>query len=204
MRQYIYKLLNGETKSKAVNKIFLISFFIIILLNVIAVVLETDVNIYQQYQVPYEFVGNPLADEISVAGASCNLSVSSNPQEKVLAILPGSRHSEIQQLTRDFLEAADLCRQKYPDLQIITSMVNLQRQKEFEIIFKETKLNLPIKILPCGLSHEAMAAADVILLASGTATLEALLFEKPMVVAYRVNWLSYFLAKFIFRGELIK
>ena len=50
MRQYIYKLLNGETKSKAVNKIFLISFFIIILLNVIAVVLETDVNIYQQYQ----------------------------------------------------------------------------------------------------------------------------------------------------------
>ena len=118
---------------------------------------------------------------------------------KVLAILPGSRAMEIARLTEPFLKTAEWCLERYPELKIITAMVNDEREQQFRSIWQQVAPNLPVKVYRQQ-SHDVMAASDAILLASGTATLEAMLFKKPMVVAYRLSPLTYCLAKFLVKG----
>lgn len=165
--------------------------------DLMLVLFPFEVDIYEKNQIPVTCIGHPLADDIPIhidhkaARQKLNLPETST----VLALLPGSRHAEIKQLAVIFAETAALCRQKIPNLHVITSMVNERRRQQFLRFIQKTVPDLPITILPNQQSHQILAAADIALVGSGTITLEAALFKCPMVVAYKMPSLSFFVLK---------
>jgi lipid-A-disaccharide synthase len=138
------------------------------------------------------FVGHPLADEIplQVDPAAARAALGLPAEGTLLALLPGSRHSELRFLADDFLRAALLVRQQHPDLHCVVPLVTPALRQRFEQRRQEIAPQLPITLID-GRSREVLAAADLALTASGTATLEALLLKRPQVVAYRVHPLTY-------------
>jgi lipid-A-disaccharide synthase len=137
------------------------------------------------------YVGHPLANVIpmqpdqAAARARLGLSV----QDSVVAILPGSRESEIAHLAAPFFGAAKLIRQTRPDIQFLVPVVPA-RQAQIEAALQASDMADQVQLV-VGQSHAVLAACDVTLIASGTATLEAALFKRPMVIAYRMGWLSW-------------
>jgi lipid-A-disaccharide synthase len=153
--------------------------------------------IYARHGVAATFVGHPLADALpldpSQADARAMLALSNDVP--VLAMLPGSRLGEIRRLGADFIEAVALLRKRLPNLEVVAPMANAACRHAFEGLMKSRQIasgeaESPIRLLD-GQAHEAMIAADAVLLASGTAALEAMLAKRPMVVAYRVSPLTY-------------
>ncbi len=152
----------------------------------------------QKHQVPATYVGHPLADEIPLDNdpeqARSQLGLGSN--ERLMALLPGSRMSEIQSLSRVFIQAALLCWKKYPELRFVVPFANSRTRRGFESVLSEMALPEDgLFRLMDGQAREAISSAEVVLTASGTATLEALLLRRPMVVAYRVSPVTYFFLK---------
>jgi lipid-A-disaccharide synthase len=154
---------------------------------------ETDV--YREHGVPVRFVGHPLADELPMRldAAEYRKLLGLDPAAKVLALLPGSRGGEVRLLAPLFLLAARQLWQRHPDLCFVIPAANAARKTELQALLAEQP-DLPVTLLS-GQSREAMAAADAILLASGTATLEAALVKRPMIVAYRMAAFSWWLVK---------
>jgi lipid-A-disaccharide synthase len=150
----------------------------------------------RDHGVPAEFVGHPLADEIppEVDKARARAELGLPAEGPVLAILPGSRRAEVERLGRPFLEAASLCWQAKPELRFVVPLVDDRLRALFEAEAAQVAPGLPILLLD-GQSREALAAADCVLTASGTATLESMLLKRPMVVGYRVHPLTYALAR---------
>ncbi|MGI0115978.1 lipid-A-disaccharide synthase [Zooshikella sp. RANM57] len=147
---------------------------------------------YEKHNIPVTFVGHPLADDIplemSQQAAREKLAVGKRP---TLAVLPGSRRSEVERLAKLFMHAAKLCQHQLPDLQILIPAANKHRLQQIQAIaqaFPELSTHVFL-----GQAQDVMAASDAILLASGTATLEAMLVKRPMVVAYRVSGLTHLL-----------
>jgi len=148
--------------------------------------------VYEKHNVAVHCVGHPLADliplEVDKVLAREALGISASAQ--VLALLPGSRGGEVSRLAPVFLECASLCLQHWPQLQFVIPCANVARREQIENLVSDSFQNLPVKLID-GRSREVMAAADAILIASGTATLEALLLKKPMLVCYKMSALSY-------------
>lgn len=148
--------------------------------------------IYARHGVDARFVGHPLADAFPMhpdrAAARAALGLANDVP--LLAVLPGSRLGEIRRLGADFLGAARILRASLPDLQIVAPMANRACRAEFEALLSHSPAAPPVHLLD-GRAHEAMIAADAVLLASGTAALEAMLAKRPMVVAYRLAALTY-------------
>ncbi|TGN39813.1 lipid-A-disaccharide synthase [Marinobacter confluentis] len=151
-----------------------------------------EARFYEEHKVPVAFVGHPLADMIPMEpdtlAARRNLGL--DEQAPVLAILPGSRGGEVERLGGLFLEAARWIQSRRPDLQLAIPCVNREREQQVRALVDALDVKLAVTIVR-GRSREVMAAADVVLLASGTATLEAMLLKKPMVVGYRLSNLSF-------------
>ncbi|WP_102796614.1 lipid-A-disaccharide synthase [Bowmanella denitrificans] len=170
--------------------------------NLVLSLLPFEKAFYDKYQVPCTFVGHTLADAIPVevdsTGARARLGLSE--QCKVLALLPGSRGGEVSLLLPAFVQTAALLQQQIPDLQVVLPAANAKRRQQIEEYLASTQSQAHIQILD-GQSRDAMSAADAILLASGTATLEAMLCKKPMLVAYKFNWLTYQIAKRMVRAK---
>ncbi|MGH8042559.1 MAG: lipid-A-disaccharide synthase [Rudaea sp.] len=149
--------------------------------------------IYARYGVDACFVGHPLADifaqEADQVAARRELGLPADAP--VLALLPGSRIGEIRRLGRDFVDAAGLLAREIPHLQIVAPMANSACRAAFAAFDKQPP-NLQIVV---GKAHAALIAADAALLASGTATLEAMLAKRPMAVAYRLAPLTYRIVK---------
>lgn len=150
---------------------------------------------YEQHNVPVHFVGHPLADKFSLEcdqrGARERLCLEQDA--KIIALLPGSRKSEVEKLASLFISAAKKCSQLNERLTFVIPAANQARYQEIDTLLKG-EANLPITLV-LGNSHDVMAAADVVLMASGTTTLEAMLLKKPMVIAYRMASLSFWLIK---------
>jgi len=146
--------------------------------------------------VPALYIGHPLADEIpletdsSAARQALGLPLAG----PVIALLPGSRVSEVRLLARPFLETARWCRERYPNLRFVVPLVSPRLRVLFEEFRAALAPDLPLTLVD-GRGREAMTAADVVLSASGTATLEALLLKRPLVVGYKVDALTYRLVK---------
>tara|TARA_R110001592_G_scaffold346029_2_gene638317 strand:- start:1114 stop:2253 length:1140 start_codon:yes stop_codon:yes gene_type:complete len=151
---------------------------------------------YDKFDVPCQFVGHTLADQLPLirdkSGAREQLNIPLN--DKVLAILPGSRKAEIEMLGPIFLQAADIIHQKYPAYRFIVPMVNDRRKQQFQAQIDDLSATLPITLFD-GQSSAILQSADMVLLASGTAALEAMLAKAPMVVAYKVKPITYLIAK---------
>ncbi|KRB91467.1 lipid-A-disaccharide synthase [Noviherbaspirillum sp. Root189] len=157
------------------------------------VVFPFEEEIYRKAGIPVSYVGYPLAEVIpmepDVAAARAELGLPAEAQ--VVAILPGSRMSELKFNTVAFIEAARLLVQRNPSLRIVVPMAGERQQAYFsELIATAGLKDVPLQILP-GKSHTAMAAADAVLVASGTATLEVALFKKPMVIGYKMMRASW-------------
>lgn len=155
-------------------------------------------TIYEKNNIPVQFVGHPLADKFPLhhnhLEAQMDLGAligqdTYHPEKPLIACLPGSRHGEVKLIGPVLWQALEKCLISKPDLQIIVPAVNLERRKQIEEQLQAYP-DLPINVID-GHSHEVMAAADMVLLASGTTALEAMLLKKPMVVVYKMASLSY-------------
>jgi len=157
-----------------------------------------EAEYYQRHQIPVRFVGHPLADEIPLQTdkQAARMRLNLPPQGVWVALLPGSRRNEVRQLGIPFLQTARWLLAQRSDLQFIVPLANAHLKALFTEQIAEIAPDLPLTLLD-GQSREAMAAADVVLMASGTATLEAMLLKRPMVVAYRMAELTYWLAKWL-------
>ena len=147
--------------------------------------------IYARHGVDARFVGHPLADAFPLhpdAGAA-RAALGLGEGGPVLAMLPGSRASEIERLLPTFLEAVELLRRQLPQLQVLVPAADARCRALIESKLGATPP--PGLRLLDGQAHEAMIASDLVLLASGTAALEAMLAKRPMVVAYRISALTY-------------
>lgn len=163
-----------------------------------------EADFYRKHHVPVKFVGHPLADQIPLESQKeiARKKLGLDSDGLYLALLPGSRQNEIKFLAKTFLQCAKLCCKKMPQLKLITSAANQQRYDEFRQLYEKENLNIEVQFFLQN-SHDVMAASDVILVTSGTATLEAMLFKKPMVIAYRMANLTYQLAKYLVKIPFI-
>jgi lipid-A-disaccharide synthase len=137
------------------------------------------------------YVGHPLASVIPLRPdkAAARQALGLQPDDVVLAVLPGSRRSEIQYLAARFFRAAALVRGSHPAIKIVVPAIPALRA-QIELAARKAGV-LDVVQIVAGQSHTVLAACDVTLIASGTATLEAALFKRPMVIAYNMNWLSW-------------
>jgi lipid-A-disaccharide synthase len=147
--------------------------------------------IYAKHGVAATFVGHPLADAFPVDAPQkpAREALGLPPDAPVLALLAGSRLGEIRRLSNDFIGAAMRLRDALPSLRVVAPMASAPCRAAFEDILKKTAADF-ITVTD-NRAHEAMLASDAILLASGTASLEAMLAKRPMVVAYRISPLTY-------------
>lgn len=161
-----------------------------------------EAEFLQQHQVPVQYVGHPLADEIPLQNdrpaARAALGVDDRPH--VVAMLPGSRVGEIASLSATFIRAALRLTERYPDAHFLVPLINERTRAAFETVLNREAPDLSVTLVD-GQARTVMIAADVVLTASGTATLEAMLLRRAMVVAYRLNPLTYWIVN---RFNLVK
>ncbi|WP_089399591.1 lipid-A-disaccharide synthase [Noviherbaspirillum humi] len=157
------------------------------------VVFPFEEDIYRQAGIPVTYVGYPLAEVIPMAPdvAAARQSLGLSAEAKILTVMPGSRMSELKYNSVAFVQAAQLLLQREPDLHVIIAMAGSRQRAYFESLLNEAGLkDVRIQIID-GNSHTAIAAADAVLVASGTATLEVALFKKPMVIGYKMMRASW-------------
>ncbi|MES2041689.1 MAG: lipid-A-disaccharide synthase [Pseudomonadota bacterium] len=157
------------------------------------VVFPFEEEIYRKAGIPVTYVGHPLAQvipmETDMAAARDELGLDKNA--RVVTILPGSRMSEIKYNTEAFIQTAKILCQRDPHLQIVVPMAGEKQRSYYIKLVVDAKLdNVPVLLID-GRSHTAIAAADAVLVASGTASLEVALFKKPMVIAYKMMEASW-------------
>ena len=167
---------------------------------------ETD--IYHQHKIPVVCVGHPLADQIlpdqdqaelrRQAREALQLDRQQQDPQQWICVMPGSRHDEVERLAPVFLDTALECVLQRPALGVIIPCANPERRKQLDALLNARLASRPelthrFRIVD-GQSHQSMQASDVVMMASGTATLEAMLLKRPMIVAYRMSRMTWMLA----------
>ncbi|MBI6613954.1 lipid-A-disaccharide synthase [Pseudomonas simiae] len=163
--------------------------------------LPFEARFYEEKGVPVRFVGHTLADAIPLqadrAAARAELGLPDGP---LVALMPGSRGGEVGRLASVFFDAAERLLALKPGVRFVLPCASPQRRAQIETLLEGR--NLPLTLLD-GQSHLALAACDAVLIASGTATLEALLYKRPMVVAYRLAPLTFWILKRMVKSPYI-
>lgn len=163
--------------------------------------LPFEARFYEEKGVPVRFVGHTLADTIPLqadrTAARAELGLPDGP---LVALMPGSRGGEVGRLASVFFDAAERLQALKPGVRFVLPCASPQRRVQIETLLEGR--NLPLTLLD-GQSHLALAACDAVLIASGTATLEALLYKRPMVVAYRLAPLTFWILKRMVKSPYI-
>ena len=159
---------------------------------------------FEKFAVPAAFVGHPLASQLSLqnpildAKQELGLDIS----QKHIALLPGSRRGEIERLGPLVLSAAEIIHKKYPEYEFLIPAINDARKLQIQEILKQYPESLVSKVrlmenldAESKIGRQVMNASNIVALASGTATLEAMLLHRPMVTFYKLNWLTYIIVK---------
>lgn len=153
--------------------------------------------IYKKEGIPVTYVGHPMADAIALEPdqQAARTRLGLDQQARIIAVLPGSRASEINMIAPRFLQAAQRLQKQDPSLQFVVPMVNEQREREFRVFLNKFPVDhlqivlakTPVNAAADPIAWSVLEACDIALVASGTATLEAALFKKPMVISYAVS-----------------
>ena len=163
--------------------------------------LPFEARFYEEKGVPVKFVGHPLADTIPLqadrAAARVELGLGEGP---VVALMPGSRGGEVGRLGGLFFDAAERLLVSRPGIKFVLPCASPQRREQIEQLLAGRDLSV---LLLDGRSHVALAACDAVLIASGTATLEALLYKRPMVVAYRMAPITFWILKRLVKSPYV-
>lgn len=163
---------------------------------------------YQKFDVNSAFVGHPLASHLPLENSilEAKQALGLDLTQKHIALLPGSRRGEIEKLAPLVIDAAQLIHKKYPDYVFLIPAINDARKQQIEEILKHypDQLRSQIQLLEntgteSKIGRMVMDASDIVALASGTATLEAMLLHRPMVTFYKLNWLTYHVVKFMIK-----
>lgn len=171
------------------------------LVDHMAVILPFEEAIYKAAGVPVTFVGSPLLDEIEVPEkikAREALMLSKNAI--IVGLLPGSRKSEISRLLPELIDAAEILSRRYPHIQFVLPLADTIKEADISPYLEATEVPL---VLIKHKSHLTMAAADVLMGSSGTATLEAAIIGVPMVVIYKLHSLTFAIAKRVVKISFI-
>ena len=161
---------------------------------------------YERYQVPAAFVGHPLASQLPLDNPLivAKQQLGLDPARQHIALLPGSRRGEVERLGPLVLDAAQIIYQKYPKIEFLLPAINEARKVQIEEQLKNypAEFKAQVKVLEntgtdSKIGRMVMNASDIVALASGTATLEAMLLHRPMVTFYKLNWLTYIIAKLL-------
>ncbi|MDG6881319.1 Lipid-A-disaccharide synthase [Phocoenobacter uteri] len=170
--------------------------------NLVLALLPFEKAFYDRFNVPCKFIGHTMADAIPLKpnrSEACE-KLGLDEKGRYMAILAGSRCSEIEFLAEPFLKTAQLLKEKHPDLQFLVPLVNEKTQQLFEQIKNKVAPELELILLQ-GNARQAMICAEATLLASGTAALEAMLCKSPMVVGYKLKPLTHTIAKRLIKTE---
>ena len=172
--------------------------------NLVLAFLPFEKAFYDRFNVPCRFIGHTMADAIPLKpnrDEACQL-LNLDPAQRYVAMLVGSRGSEVEFLSEPFLQTAQLLHQRYPDVKFLVPLINQKRRQQFEQIKQRVAPELDMILLD-GNARAAMITAEATLLASGTASLEAMLCKSPMVVGYRMKPFTYFLAKRLVKTKYV-
>ncbi|HNG58829.1 MAG TPA: lipid-A-disaccharide synthase [Cellvibrionaceae bacterium] len=158
--------------------------------------------IYERHHIHAVCVGHPLADSIPLDDQTlvARQALGIAPDAQVLAVLPGSRQAEVERLGAMFFEVASRLAADNPALIILCPAANPKRLEQLKVLLAGRDLKVNVQL---GNSHQLMAAADAVLMASGTTSLEAMLLKKPMVIAYKVAPVSYWIYKRLVKVSMI-
>lgn len=164
--------------------------------DLILCVLPFEVEFYRAHAVRAEFVGHPLADRVPLEtdAVAARAALALPPDAPVVAVLPGSRMSEVTRLGQPFAGTIAWLAARQPGARFVAPMANAKVRAEFEAALAQHAPGVDVTLVD-GRTQDCLAASDVVLLASGTATLEATLVKRPMVVAYRVARLTDWLMR---------
>lgn len=159
---------------------------------------------YDKFNVPCEFIGYTLADAIPLESdkAPARELLGLEQDKQWLAVLPGSRGSELKMLSQPFIETCKKLQQAFPELGFVVALVNQKRREQFEQAWKEYAPELDFKLVD-DTARNVITASDAVMLASGTVALECMLLKRPMVVGYRVNAVTAFLAKRLLKTQYV-
>ncbi|MGL0953726.1 lipid-A-disaccharide synthase [Vibrio vulnificus] len=159
---------------------------------------------YDKFNVPCEFIGHTLADAIPLESdkAPARELLGLELDKQWLAVLPGSRGSELKMLSQPFIETCKKLKQVFPDLGFVVALVNQKRREQFEQAWKEYAPELDFKLVD-DTARNVITASDAVMLASGTVALECMLLKRPMVVGYKVNAFTAFLAKRLLKTQYV-
>ncbi|AXN31345.1 lipid-A-disaccharide synthase [Vibrio coralliilyticus] len=172
--------------------------------NLVLAFLPFEKAFYDKYQVPCEFIGHTLADAIPLESpkAPARELLGLEQEKKWLAVLPGSRGSELKMLAAPFIETCRRLHHKHPDLGFVVALVNQKRREQFEQVWQELAPELDFKLVN-DTARNVITASDAVMLASGTVALECMLIKRPMVVGYRVNAVTAFIARKMLKTEYV-
>lgn len=163
--------------------------------------LPFEASFYEEHGVPVRFVGHPLADSIALEHDrdEARRELGLDLEAPLVALMPGSRGSEVSRLGGLFLQTARLLHQHDSELRFVMPAANALRREQLESLLKSYP-EVPVTLLD-GQSQLALQACDAVLIASGTATLEAMLFKRPMVVAYQLAEMTYRILKLMVKSS---
>jgi lipid-A-disaccharide synthase len=166
--------------------------------NLVLSLLPFEKAFYDKHQVPCQFVGHTLADNIPLVSDKhkARASLGLDDSKKILALMPGSRGGELTRLVGPFLESAKVLLVQDPNLIFVVPMITEYRAEQFNELHQKLAPEVPVKVF-INKTQQVMAASDCLLTASGTVTLEAALIKRPMVITYKFNWLTYQMGKLL-------
>ena len=164
--------------------------------DLVLCLLPFETGFFERNGIAAAFVGHPLADQIplEVDRAAARSALGIDPSAEIVALLPGSRLAEIKLLGTDFVRAAAYIAERRPEIRFVSPMASTRVRQAFERKISEVP-NAPEIRRFDGHAHQVLAAADAVIVASGTASLETLLSRRPMVVAYRFNAITAFVVR---------
>jgi lipid-A-disaccharide synthase len=170
--------------------------------NLVLSIFPFEKQVYDKHQIPCEYVGHTMADDIAIKPdkQKARLSLKLKENATVLAVLPGSRKREVDTLLDVFIQSCLLLKSDIADLKVLIPVVNRQRKDQVDQYIQTQNPDLSIQVV-IGHAREVMIASDAVLLASGTATLEAMLCKKNMVTAYKLSNLTYQMMKWLYKAK---